>query len=80
MLDKAQMGQAMVERGGITGTQVGGLMAVVGGFTLNTWLGIGGFVLAMFSFFLTWYYKKKHYDLALLRLKADLAEKEEDDG
>lgn len=31
---------AVIERSGITGTQVGGLMAVAGGFTLNTWLGI----------------------------------------
>lgn len=80
MLDKAHMGPAMVERSGITGTQVGGIMAVVGGFTLNTWLGIGGFVLALLSFVVTWHYKRKHYELALMRLKADLAEKEEGDG
>lgn len=70
---------AVIERSGITGTQVGGLMAVVGGFTLNTWLGIGGFVIALFSFCLTWYYKAKHYELARLRLQSDLAEREEDD-
>lgn len=70
----------VIERSGITGTHVGGIMAVVGGFTLNTWLGIGGFILALLSFCLTWYYKQKHYELAMLRLKADLEDKENDNG
>jgi hypothetical protein len=55
-------------------------MAVVGGFTLNTWLGIGGFVLALVSFSLTWYYKHKHYELARMRLESELAEREDDNG
>ena len=71
---------AVIERSGITGTQVGGVMAVVGGFTLNTWLGIGGFAIALLSFCLTWYYKQKHYELAKLRLEAELSQREEDDG
>ena len=70
----------IVERSGLTGTQVGGVMAVVGGFTLNTWLGIGGVILALFSFCLTWYYKQKHYELARQRLVADLEDEEIDNG
>lgn len=70
----------VIERSGMTGTQVGGLMAVAGGFTLNTWLGIGGFLIAILSFFLTWYYKAKHYELAKLRLEAELKEMDEDNG
>ena len=70
----------IIERSGITGTQVGGGMAVIGSFTLNTWLGIGGFVLALVSFSLTWYYKHKHYELARMRLESELAEREDDNG
>lgn len=73
-------GHAVIERSGITGTQVGGLMAVVGAFSPNTWLGIGGFLIAILSFFLTWYYKQKHYELARMRLEADLADKNEEDA
>lgn len=55
-------------------------MAVVGAFSPNTWLGIGGFLIAILSFFLTWYYKQKHYELARMRLEADLADKNEEDA
>lgn len=66
----------MVEKTSIAGTQIGGLLAVVGGLTLNQWLAIGGFVMAVLSFafqaWITWYYKEKHLRLAELRLQNEL--------
>lgn len=70
------MENAMVEKTSIAGTQIGGLLAVVGGLTLNQWLAIGGFVMAVLSFafqaWITWYYKEKHLRLAELRLQNEL--------
>lgn len=74
----------IVERSGITGAQAGGLMAVVGGFTFNQWLQIGGFLLALFSVLFqvwaTWYFKTKHLKIAEARLASDLAEKDDEDN
>jgi len=74
----------MVEKSGIAGAQAGGIMAVVGGFTFNEWLQIGGFLLALFSVLFqvwaTWYFKTKHLKIAEVRLAADLADKGGNDG
>lgn len=73
----------MVERSGMVGTQVGGVMAVFGGLTLNEWLAIGGFMLACASFCfqvtVTIYFKQKHLRIAEARLQADLKESVEAD-
>lgn len=73
----------MVERGGMVGTQVGGVMAIFGGMTLNEWLAIGGFMLACASFcfqvMVTIYFKQKHLRIAEARLQADLKESGEGD-
>lgn len=65
-----------MEKGSIAGTQIGGLLAVVGGLTLNQWLAIGGFLLALASFifqaWISWYFKQKHYRLAELRLRNEI--------
>ena len=67
---------AMVEKSSIAATQIGGLMAVIGGLTLTQWLAIGGFMLAVVSFlfqaWITWFYKEKHYRLALMRAEHEL--------
>lgn len=72
-----------MERGGVVGTQVGGAIAVVGGFTLNELMAVAGFALACVSFcfqvFVTIYYKEKHYRLAVARLENDLEEKADDE-
>lgn len=68
----------MLEKSGVAGAQAGGIMAVVGGFTFNEWLQIGGFLLALFSVLFqvwaTWYFKTKHLRIAEARLAADLEE------
>lgn len=73
----------MVERSGMVGTQVGGVMAVFGGLTLNEWLAIGGFMLACASFCfqvtVTIYFKQKHLRIAEARLASDLADKRDHD-
>ena len=65
----------MNEKTGVVGTQIGGIMAVFGGLTLNEWLAVGGFFLALISFifqaWISWYYKERHYRLALAKLKED---------
>lgn len=72
----------MVEKTSIAGTQIGGLLAVVGGLTLNQWLAIGGFVMAVLSFvfqaWITWYYKEKHLKLAEIRLQNELRQQGHD--
>lgn len=69
----------MLEKSSVAGAQTGGIMAVVGGFTFNEWLQIGGFLLALFSVLFqvwaTWYFKTKHLKIAEARLAADLEEK-----
>lgn len=72
----------MVEKTSIAGTQIGGLLAVVGGLTLNQWLAIGGFLMAVLSFifqaWITWYYKEKHLKLAEIRLQNELRQQGHD--
>jgi hypothetical protein len=72
-----------LEKGGLTGTQIGGVMALIGGVTLNDLLAIAGFGLALFSVLFqvwaTWYFKSKHLAIAQARLAADLKEAEGDD-
>lgn len=74
----------MVEKSGMVGAQAGGIMAVVGGFTFNEWLQIGGFMLAlvsvMFQVWATWFFKIKHLKIAEARLAADLKETDGHDG
>jgi len=66
----------MLEKGGVAGTQAGGVIAVIGGLTLNEQLALGGFALAVFSFIfqvcVTVFYKERHYRLARIRLDAEL--------
>lgn len=77
------LGGKAMEKSGVVGTQVGGVVAVFGGLTLNEWLAIGGFMLAVASFafqvFVTLLYKERHYRLAVARLEKDLDNKEADD-
>lgn len=72
-----------MEKSGLTGTQVGAVIAIFGGLTLNELLAIGGFLLALASFvfqvFVTIYFKQQHLKLARARLAADIADKEGDD-
>lgn len=74
----------MLERSGMLGTQTGGIMAIIGGLTLNQWLSIGGFMLAVASFAfqvcVTLYFKFKHLKLAEERLRADLEKGEDDES
>ena len=41
----------------------GGTVAILGGITLNEWLAIGGFILALGSFIINWYYQDKRFRL-----------------
>ena len=41
----------------------GGTVAILGGVTLNEWLAIGGFILALGSFIINWYYQDKRFRL-----------------
>ena len=34
------------------------------GFTFNEWVALGGFVLAIITLLINWYYKRLHYKLA----------------
>lgn len=76
-------GEAVMEKGGLVGTQAGAVMAVLGGLTLNEMLAIGGFLLAMGSFVfqvgVTIYYKHQHLQLARARLAADLENQDGED-
>ena len=44
-------------------TPTGAITAGAGAFTLNEWLAIGGFALALGSFGVNWYYQHKRYQL-----------------
>lgn len=72
-----------MEKSGMVGAQVGAVIAIFGGWTLNELLAIGGFLLALASFvfqaFVTIYFKQQHLKLARARLAADIADKEGDD-
>jgi hypothetical protein len=58
--------------GAASGATYGGAVSAVAfGFTTNELLGVGGLLLGLAGFCLNWYYKRKHYALALA-----LAEKE----
>lgn len=46
----------------LTGPTGGGITAY-GAFTLNEWLTIAGFLLALGSFLINWYYQHKRYEL-----------------
>lgn len=74
----------MVEKSGVTGTVSGAAMAAAGSFTVNDWLSVGGFMLALvsvaFQVLATWYFKTRHLQIAEARLAADLKEAEGDDG
>lgn len=69
MIDKADVvGTHVLEKGGIAGTLSGAVMAAVGKMTLNDWLSLAGFMLAVFSvafqMWATWYFKTKHLRIA----------------
>ena len=49
----------------------GGTAAVIGGVTFNEWLALGGFLLALGSFILNWYYQDKRYRLLEKKHKND---------
>lgn len=77
-----QIGNAMAEKSGVAGTVSGAAMATAGSFTVNDWLAIGGFMLAvvsvMFQVWATWFFKIKHLRIAEARLAADLAHTNDD--
>lgn len=72
-----------MEKTGVAGSQLGGVMAVVGHFTLNDLLAIAGFALAfvsvVFQVWATWYFKSRHLKIAEARLAAELEHKGSDD-
>ena len=72
-----------MEKSGLAGTQAGGVMAVLGHFTLNDKLAIAGFCLAfvsvVFQVWATWYFKSRHLKIAEARLAAELQQKEHGD-
>lgn len=72
-----------MEKTGVAGSQIGGVMAIIGHFTLNDLLAIAGFCLAfvsvVFQVWATWYFKSRHLQIAEARLAADLKDKESDD-
>lgn len=79
-----QLGNAVAEKSGVAGTVSGAVMATAGSFTVNDWLAIGGFMLALvsvlFQVWATWYFKTRHLQIAEARLAADLKEAGGDDG
>ncbi len=42
---------------------IGAGTATVGALTLNEWMALGGFLLALLSFLLNWYYQHKRYEI-----------------
>ena len=78
--ESAKVGLTAIEKSGITGTQVGAAASIFGFLTLNQWLAVGGFVLAVLSFIFqvccTIYFKSKHLELARARFEADLEDKD----
>lgn len=73
-----ELGATAMEKSGMAGTQAGGLMAVIGGLTLNDVLAVAGFCLALvsvaFQVWATWYFKSRHLAIAQKRLEADLSD------
>jgi hypothetical protein len=59
-------------------------MATAGSFTVNDWLAVGGFMLAMvsvaFQMWATWFFRTRHLRIAEARLAADLKDAGDDDG
>lgn len=41
----------------------GAVTATAGAFTFNEWLALGGFILALGSFLINWYYQHKRYEI-----------------
>jgi hypothetical protein len=58
----------MIEKVLAGGTYGGAATAVVGGLTVNEYVAIGGLVIAVCSFAVNVYYKRKHYRLAEKKL------------
>lgn len=52
-------------------TYGGAVSAVAFGFTTNELLGIGGFVIGAAGLAVNWYYKRKHYALALAQTRKE---------
>lgn len=79
-----QIGGAMAEKSGMAGSVSGAAMAAAGSLTLNDWLSVGGFMLAMasvlFQVWATWFFKTRHLRIAEARLAADLKEMEGRNG
>lgn len=79
-----QTGHVVMEKTGVTGAVTGGLLAGIGGMTLNDILSIAGFCLAfvsvVFQVWATWYFKTKHLRIAEARLAAELEDRGGEDG
>lgn len=41
-----------------------GLTVAAGGLSFNEWMMLGGFLIALATFLVNWYYRHKHYKLA----------------
>ena len=50
-------------------TPSGAMTAGVSYLTLNQWLAVGGFVIALASFLINWYYQEKRFQLEKEQLK-----------
>lgn len=84
MLDGgSNVGMTVIEKGTMASTQIGAAASVFGFLSLNQWLAIGGFALAVLSFIFqvccTIYFKSKHLQIAEERFKADLQGKSDPD-
>lgn len=43
---------------------------VIGLLTFNEWLALGGFALAVLTFLVNWWYRRKHYQLEERKISA----------
>lgn len=66
MIDKVQ--QKVQHVTNVT-TPTGGGLAVVGGLSFNEALAVGGFLIALASFAINWYYQHKRYVLQKNKIK-----------
>lgn len=60
-MDKAATNASYITSGGST---------VFGLLTFNEWLALGGFALAVLTFLVNWWYRRKHYQLEERKIAA----------
>ena len=84
MIDRHDIATTVAERTSLAGVQTGAFTSIAGWLTLNDWLAIGGFMLALvsvaFQVWATWHFKSRHLKIAEARLAADLENRVEENG